>query len=238
MVRVQEQQERVAGDAVAALIHLVNGVARQLHGERARLLVAPVVVGHLVPVGAEPGDVLDLRAANLSALKKFATAQNRVCVEDLYEVARELQKVAPLLVQVPVEPRNLVVLTPGVVVAALRSRRLVPGDEHRDALRQQERREEVSHLPPADGVNRRVFGRAFDAVVETEVVVVPVAVAFAVRLVVLLVVADEVSKGEAVVRGDEVDAGVRASASALVEVAAARQTKGEVVQLPSVAAPE
>src|SRR5947209_19990644 len=39
-------------------------------------------------------------------------------------------------------------------------------------------------------------------------------------------------------RGDEVDAGVRPTASALVEVAAARQSKREVVNLPRVAAPE
>src|SRR2546423_3508713 len=159
-------------------------------------------------------------------------------MKDAYEFARELKERALLFVEIPVEPRNLVVLTPGVVVAALCSRRLVAGDEHRDALRQQQRREEVSHLPPADGVNRRVVRWAFDAVVVTDVVVVAVAVAFAVRLVVLLVIADEVSKGEAVVRGDEVDARVRASAPALVEVAAAGQTKGEVVQLSAVAAPE
>src|SRR2546423_14171897 len=159
-------------------------------------------------------------------------------MKDAYEFARELKERALLFVEVPVEPRNLVVLTPGVVVACLRARRLVPGDEPRDALRQQQRREEVSHLPPADGVDGGVFGGAFDAVVETDVVVVAVAVAFAVRLVVLLVVADEVSQGEAVVRGDEVDAGVRASAPALVDVAAARQADGDDVHLRRVAAPE
>src|SRR5947209_8975662 len=175
-MRVQQQQERVAGDAVAALVHLVNGVAGQLHGERARLLVAPVVVGHLPPVGTEPRDVFDLRAANLSALKKLSASQDGVMMKDAYEFARELKERALILVELPVEPRNLVVLTPSVVVADLRPRRLVPGDEHRDTLRQQKRREEVSHLPPADGVDGGVVGGALDAVVVTNIVVVAVAV--------------------------------------------------------------
>jgi hypothetical protein len=43
------------------------------------------------------------------------------------------------------------------------------------------------------------------------VVVLAVAVVLEVRLVVLLVVADEIVEREAVVAGDEVDAGVRAA---------------------------
>src|SRR3712207_6925048 len=50
--------------------------------------------------------------------------------------------------------RSFVVLTPSVVVAALRAARLVARDEHRHALREQERREEVSLLPRAHRVHR------------------------------------------------------------------------------------
>ena len=56
----------------------------------------------------------------------------------------------------------------------------------------------------------RVVG-PFDAVVAAVVVVVAVAVALAVGLVVLPVVAHQVVEREAVVRGDEVDAVVRAA---------------------------
>ncbi len=45
------------------------------------------------------------------------------------------------------------------------------------------------------------------------VVVIPIG------FVVLVVVADEVAEGEAVVRGDEVDAGIRLAPVVLVEVA-------------------
>ena len=67
----------------------------------------------------------------------------------------------------------------------------------------------------------------FDAAVPAQVVVDAVAVALAVRLVVLVVVGDEVVEREAVVRGDEVDAVRRAAAAALVDVRAAGDARGD-----------
>ena len=60
-----------------------------------------------------------------------------------------------------------------------------------------------------------IVGRALDAAVPGLVVVVAVAVVLAVRLVVLVVVGDQVVQREAVVRGDEVDARVRPAAVVL-----------------------
>ena len=60
------------------------------------------------------------------------------------------------------------------------------------------------------------------------VVVLAVAVVFAIGLVVLLVVADEVVQREAVVARDEVDAGVRPAAAVLVEIAAAGDARREL----------
>ena len=62
--------------------------------------------------------------------------------------------------------------------------------------------------------------------------------AFAVGLVVLRAVADEVAQREAVVAGDKVDARVWAPPALRVEVAAAGQAAGELRHLPAVAAPE
>ena len=80
------------------------------------------------------------------------------------------------------------------------------------------------------GVDHRVVGRAFGAAVPRAVVVVAVAVALLVGLVVLRVVADEVAQGEAVVGGHEVDAGEGRAALVRVEVAGARQPRGELGQ--------
>ena len=55
-------------------------------------------------------------------------------------------------------------------------------------------------------LDRGIVGGAFDAAIPASVVVGAVAVLLAVRLVVLLVVGDQIVQGEAVVTGDEVDA--------------------------------
>ena len=139
----------LGGGPLDALVYLVDGVASETHRQAPRLFVAPVIAGHLLPVRTEPRDVLYLRAANLTPLKKFPAAQHRVRVENLYKPSRELKKLAAAFVQVPIDPGDFVVLTPGVVVAALRAAQFVARDEHRHALRQEERREEVSLLSRA-----------------------------------------------------------------------------------------
>ena len=78
--------------------------------------------------------------------------------------------------------------------------------------------QEVPFLFARRAMHPGVVGRPLHAVVPRAVVVVAVAVLLAVRLVVLLVVRDEVGQGEAVVAGDEVDAGEGPAARALVEV--------------------
>ena len=83
-----------------------------------------------------------------------------------------------------------------------------------------------------------VVGRALDAAVPRAVVALAVVVVLAVGLVVLLVVGDEVVQREAVVGGDEVDAGEGAAARAAVEVAAAGEAVAELGQGLVLAPPE
>jgi len=61
-------------------------------------------------------------------------------------------------------------------------------------------------------------------------VVVAVAVVLAIGLVVLVVVADEIVQREAVVGGDEVDAGVGLATATAVQIAAAREAIGQGAQ--------
>ena len=138
----------------------------------------------------------------------------------------------------PVVPGHLVVLAVAVVVAVLRAPDLVAAEQHRHALRQQQRREEVALLARAQRETRACLVGALDAAVPGAVVAFAVAVVLAVRLVVLVVVRHQVAQREAVVRGDEVDAGVRAPRGALVEVRAAGQPIRELGQRPIGAAPE
>ncbi len=80
--------------------------------------------------------------------------------------------------------------------------------------------------------------RPLAAAVPGTVVAFAVAVAFAVGLVVLVVVRHEISEREAVVRGDEVDARVRTARRALVKIRAAGQPVRELGKRSIRAAPE
>jgi len=64
--------------------------------------------------------------------------------------------------------------------------------EHGHALGKEECREEIAALAPAQRVDFRINGWTFRATVPRTVVIVAVAVLFAVGFVVFLVVADEV----------------------------------------------
>src|SRR4029077_14577107 len=96
----------------------------------------------------------------------------------------------------------------------------------------------VAFLLLAQRADLGVVGRALGAAVPGIVVIGTVAVFLAVGLVVLLVIADQVLQGEAVVAGDEVDAGVRLAAVILVQVAAAGEARGQLGRGPSVSLPE
>ncbi len=115
---------------------------------------------------------------------------------------------------------------------------LVAAGEHGDALRKQQGGEEVAGLALAELVDGWIVGGAFGAHVPALIVGGAVLVILSVGLVVFLVVADQVAEGEAVVGGDEVDAGVGLAAVVLVEVAGTGEAVGEIGELAGVALPE
>ncbi len=112
-----------------------------------------------------------------------------------------------------------------------------PAEQHRHALRQQERCEQVARLPQSQRADFRIVGRPLGAAVPAAVVILAVAVVVLVRFVVLLVVAHQVAQREAVVRGDEIDAGIRPAAAVLVQVARAGDAIGELADQPALAFP-
>ena len=106
----------------------------------------------------------------------------------------------------PVDPGGRVVLGVGVVVAVLAVAEFGAHRQHRRAAREIGQRQQIAHVAGARGEDRGVVRRAFDAVVPRGVVVGPVAIVFAVGLVVLVGVGDDIGEGEAVVGDDVVDA--------------------------------
>ena len=54
--RVEQHQQRVADDRLAALVHLVDGDAAQPHAQAAHVRGIPPLVGHLAAGRVEPGE--------------------------------------------------------------------------------------------------------------------------------------------------------------------------------------
>ena len=118
----------------------------------------------------------------------------------------------------PVEPRDVVVLAVGVVVAILCSAELIPSQQHGYAGGEQKSGQEVAHLALTHCGDGRVVRGALEAVVVRPVVIGAVAIVLAIGVVVLAVVGDEIGNRESVMRGDEVDGRERASPAVMEQV--------------------
>src|SRR5580704_8648368 len=132
-----------------------------------------------------------------------------------------------LLVNVlPVQPGSFIVLAIGIVVAMLSPAEFVTGQQHRNAERQEQRRDKIALLPRTQNVyGFAITGRALDAAVPGSIVGLAVAILFAIFLVVPVVVTDQVIQREAVMSGQKIDARVRLAAARFIEVRAARQPR-------------
>src|SRR5262249_25760101 len=100
-------------------------------------------------------------------------------------------------------------------------------EQHRRALREQQRRQHVALLTFSKGDDVLVVGRPLGAAIPGMVVGAAVAIAFAVGVVVLVVVARPVVQGETVMRRDEIDAGPAPPAVAVEDIAGAEHARRE-----------
>src|SRR5262249_35112786 len=119
----------------------------------------PVLVGHLGALGGEPRDVGQavLPAATYRlAIEEPAPAEHRMIRTQCRHHTGELQQAA--VGGGPVDPGELVVLAVAVIVAVLRAAQLVAVTDHRHALRQQQRGDEIALLASAQFVDLRVVG--------------------------------------------------------------------------------
>src|SRR5437588_190783 len=123
---------------------------------------------------------------------------------------------------VPVDPANLVILAISVVISLLCPSKLIATAEHWGALRDKERDQQIAALLPAQRVDFRIIGRSFGAAVPGLIVVVAIIVIFAVGFVMLFAVANEIGQSEAVMRRDEIHAGIRTAAVVLIKIRTAR----------------
>src|SRR5262249_50679685 len=137
----------------------------------------------------------------------------------------------------PVDPADIVVLAVGVVVAVLRIADLVAGENERHAQRQHQAGKLISTKPLAQRDDGWIIARPLMAAIITVIVIGAVAVVLAVGLVVLLVVAEQVGKGEAVMDCDVIDAGMRGAAVMVEQVGGGSHTARHLADETAFAAP-
>ncbi len=137
--------------------------------------------------------------------EKTAAAQCGMPLTQPNHLPHKTQEILVSLSEFPIDPGNVVVLAPSVVIPFLGAEKLIAGQEHGNTLADQKGGDQIADLPAAPGQNRWVLRLAFNAAVPGVVEIGTVAVILAVGPVVLLVVADQIVEGEAVVAGDEVD---------------------------------
>src|SRR5262245_59744923 len=97
-----------------------------------------------------------------------------------------------LVQQAPVEPSGVVVLPLGLVVAALGPPHFVTHQQHWHSEGKDSDCEKVFSLAISQLFDGWIVGRTLDAAVPTSVIVGSVAVVFAVRLIVLLVIGNKI----------------------------------------------
>ena len=236
---VQQQEKiRVLGALPRAVADFRRGAVQE-HAHRSHpAAVLPVLAVHALSVGAEPDDVLvRMRRVRIMVVERVAV-EIRVLLSITHDATGEFEKIPPPLVELPVIPGQLRILTVGVVVALLRAAQLVAARDHRRALRENQRAPEVALLALAQLDDGGVVRGALHSAVPGMVVVRPVPVVLAVRLVVLLLVAHQILEREAVMSGDEVDARRRRTPRGLVKIRAAREARGNLAVQAHIALPE
>src|ERR1700722_14363462 len=193
IVSVEEQQEGVVADPVTATVRIRQRITIEEDAEGLGESRVPVLRGHLRPVRPEPPDVGQSAIEDGASFEEVTAPEDRMPMAEGDKLSAEVQRL-PVSV-LPVEPGQLVVLTVGIVVAALRMAELVTVPHHGDSLTHQEGRYQRAPAPLAYLEDRGVVGWAFHAAIPRAVVVSSVVVVLAVRLVVLAVIANQVGEG-------------------------------------------
>src|ERR1700753_2252841 len=109
--------------------------AVEQHAEALRPAAVPVRWLHRVTVGIDPSNVAYVELFVELAGEETAAAQDRIIPAQLDERLGKGQKLVRLVIEIPGEPGDIVILAIGVVVALLGPAQFVAAEQHRRALR-------------------------------------------------------------------------------------------------------
>src|SRR4030095_1791672 len=135
-------------------------------------------------------------------------------------------------------PIGFAVLAVRIVIPMLGSSNFITHREHRQTKRDHCDGEEILHLTVAKSLNYRIIGRTLDTTVPASIVVCPVTVAFAVGLVMLFIVRNEIVESKSVVTCYEVHACLCFALFVAIDLVPAKQPVRETAQRAMVTAEE
>src|ERR1700730_13106932 len=101
------------------------------------LRIGPRRIRHIHAVLIEPGDIENAWHRLAQAMQKMTRPQGGMLLAHCNELRDEARQFTAFesLRHRPIQPRNLVILAIGIVVAALRASELVTGEQHRGPVR-------------------------------------------------------------------------------------------------------
>jgi hypothetical protein len=119
---------------------------------------------------------------------------------------------------IPVNPADFIILAVGIIVAVLRVSHFITGENHGNALADQQYAGCIFDLFETQALDAGIIGLSFRTAIPAVVVVVTVTVEVTVGLIVLVIVRHQIHQGKSVMSGDKIDRSVQASAVPLVKI--------------------
>jgi hypothetical protein len=101
--------------AIAALVHLIDGISGKDHPDALAISIIPVFPAHIFAVRSQPVHVPQIRIAHRAPAQKAPAPRHRVFLSELDKESCKLEELFARPVQLPIEPVKLIILAVRVV---------------------------------------------------------------------------------------------------------------------------
>src|SRR5689334_15748259 len=118
-MRIDQKEKRLIPHRFPLEGKNINRIAAQKHAETSNERRCPLFVAHLVSTRIEPHHIFNFSSTNSTTLQEFRAPKYRMFAPKLNQSAGEFEQLVLLIISVPVEPADLVVLAVGIIVSAL-----------------------------------------------------------------------------------------------------------------------
>src|SRR5215470_17291708 len=107
-MRIHQHDEILVGDELAAFVNFVDRRAGEENPESFRVLLIPLLVGHLAAIGTQPENVFDADAFDGASLKEIAPAEDGMVLAERDDFARETDEFLFSAELLPIDPADFV----------------------------------------------------------------------------------------------------------------------------------